>query len=80
MLQTPGITSTVTSRCASGKRSASDVFDPCKVGTAALPARTAPLSLIGHTGLRDVRSQPPLSGLRRYSPRPTSSGTLHPQM
>ena len=50
------ITSTVTSRCASGRRSASDVFNPCEVGTAVPPARLILLLSVGHPGLRDLRS------------------------
>ena len=47
---------------------ASDVFDPNEVGTSALPARPALLSLIGHPGLRDVRSKLDCDGASQDQP------------
>ena len=52
---------------------ASDVFDPCEVGTARPPARPALSSSIGHPGLRDVRSSrlcPDCNGVGHNPPHP----------
>ena len=72
------ITSTVTLGLTPERCSPPDVFGPCKVGTAAPPARPALLSSVGHPRLRDVLSWPPLSVVRRYWSGPARSCAPHP--
>ena len=74
-----GITSIVTSGYAPERLSTSDVFDPCKVGTAGPPQGLLFSRSSDILGCALSVSNPPLSGLRRCWSGPASSRTPHLQ-